>query len=149
MILDARRVEMGRSMSTNVFGGPDGAIRLRILLVEDNDAARRGLARLLEARGFDVTVKHNGASAIESLETDPPPDIVLTDLRLPDLDGREVALHARRLAPPSRIALITGWNLDEDLSDLESWGIDWIFPKPIDTANLIAHLLEPRGTGPG
>jgi len=130
-------------MSDHPTGGPQVPIRLRVLLVEDNDAASRGLARLLEAWGFDVTVRHNGVSAIEALESLPPPDFLLTDLRLPDLDGREIALHARRLVPPPRIALITGWNLDADLSNLESWGIDWLFSKPVDTSSLVAKLREP------
>jgi DNA-binding response OmpR family regulator len=131
-------------MSTTPTGGPDEAIRLRVLLVEDNDAAGRGLARLLEAWGYEVTVEHDGTSALRTLDTAPPPDFVLTDLRLPDLDGREIALHARRLVPPPRIALITGWDIDDDLPDYESCGFDWIFPKPLDMPNLIARLREPR-----
>jgi DNA-binding response OmpR family regulator len=129
-------------MSTTPTGGPDDAIRLRVLLVEDNDAASRGLARLLEALGFEVTVRHDGTSALRTLETAPPPDFVLTDLRLPDLDGREIAQHARRLVPPPRVALITGWDIDGDRPEYESCGIDWIFPKPIDMASLIARLRE-------
>jgi DNA-binding response OmpR family regulator len=138
-------------MSTIPTGGPDAAIRRRVLLVEDNDAASRGLARLLEACGFEVTVTHDGTSALRMLETAPPPDFVLTDLRLPDLDGREIAQHARRLVPPPRIALITGWDIDDDLSAYESCGIDWVFPKPLDMPSLIARLREPpppdRGQG--
>jgi CheY-like chemotaxis protein len=129
-------------MSTTPTGGPDDVIRLRVLLVEDNDAASRGLARLLEASGFDVTVMHDGTSALRTLESAPPPDFVLTDLRLPDLDGREIAQHARLLVPPPRIALITGWDIDDDLPDYESSGIEWIFPKPLDLPSLIARLRE-------
>jgi DNA-binding response OmpR family regulator len=131
-------------MSTKPPGGPDPAFRPRILLVEDNDAARRGLARLLEAWGFEVTVKPNGISALHALDSDPPPDFVLTDMRLPDLDGREIALHARRLVPPPRVALITGWDLDCDPPEYEAWGIDWVFPKPVDLSILLARLRESR-----
>jgi DNA-binding response OmpR family regulator len=130
-------------MSTTPTGGPAPTSRLRVLLVEDNDAASRGLARLLEAWGYDVTVSHDGTSALRSLETAPPPDFVLTDLRLPDIDGREIAQHARRLVPPPRIALITGWDLETEFPDYyESWGIDWVFPKPLDMTSLIARLRE-------
>jgi DNA-binding response OmpR family regulator len=139
---------MGQSMSTHRPGEPDAAIRHRVLLVEDNDAAGQGLARLLEARGFEVTVRRDGKSALETLTSDPPPEFVLTDLHLPDLDGREIARHARRLSPPPRVALITGWNLDADLADLESWGVDWVFPKPIDTSCLVARLREPHDRSP-
>jgi len=134
-------------MNINSPGAPDVAIRQRVLLVEDNDAAGRGLARLLEAWGFDVTVHHNGASALEALASAPPPDFVLTDMQLPDLDGRELALHARNLVPKPRVALITGWSLDDELTSLESWGIDWVFTKPVDTSHLVARLREPRDRG--
>ncbi|WP_406700564.1 response regulator [Singulisphaera sp. Ch08] len=114
----------------------------RILLVEDNDAASKGLSKFLIAMGFEVQVVTDGASAIEALRTSPPPDFVLTDLRLPDLDGREVALTARQLVPPPRIALITGWDLERDLFDRASWGIDWIFTKPLDVNQLLLKLRE-------
>src|SRR4051812_17536182 len=71
----------------------------RVLLVEDNEEAARGLARLLEVQGFVVTTVFNGQSALEALASGEPPDFVLTDLQLPDLDGLEVALHARKLSP--------------------------------------------------
>jgi len=134
-------------MTTNPSGRTDASNRLRVLLVEDNDAASRGLALLLEARGFDVTVKHDGTSALLALDSAPPPDFILTDLQLPDLDGREIARHARRLVPPPKVALITGWDLDAERPDYESWGIHWIFPKPLDVSNLIARLREVHHQG--
>src|SRR5215213_10576713 len=111
-------------MSTPDPGDPPPARRPRVLLVEDNDAASKGLAKLLAAMGYDVAVVLDGASALEALRTGPPPDFVLTDMRLPDLDGREVARTARQLVPPPRIALITGWDLDPTLHDTSFWGID-------------------------
>jgi CheY-like chemotaxis protein len=84
----------------NEFSEESGATRRgRILLVEDNEAASRGLARLLEAQGFEVTTVSDGESALRALDASPPPDVLLTDMQLPDLDGRELALHARQLAP--------------------------------------------------
>jgi two-component system cell cycle response regulator CpdR len=114
----------------------------RILLVEDNCAASQGLARLLEAWGFHVTVTHDGTSALRALESTPPPDFVLTDLLLPDVDGREIARHAHSLEPTPRIALITGWDIDPEQEDFRSCGIDWIFSKPVDATSLITRLRE-------
>ncbi len=119
---------------------PAPLARRRILLVEDNDAACRGLSRLLEASGFEVTTRHDGQSALEVLEAEAPPDFVLTDLQLPDLDGREVARIARQLIPTPRIVLITGWDLDPETDDYASWGIDWVFAKPLDSRSLIDRL---------
>jgi DNA-binding response OmpR family regulator len=132
-------------VSTPQPGEPVMQKRPRVLLVEDNDAASRGLSKLLAALGFEVQVVFDGASALEALRTSPPPDFVLTDLRLPDLDGREVALAARQLSPPPRIALITGWDLERDHHNRALWGIDWVFTKPVNVQELVSKLEE----GPG
>ena len=87
-------------MNADGAGSPAVPGPPRILLVDDNEASQRGLARFLEAEGYAVTLAFDGTSALEALEAGPPPDFVLTDLRLPDLDGREVARPARRLVPP-------------------------------------------------
>jgi DNA-binding response OmpR family regulator len=115
----------------------------RVMLVEDNDAASRGLAKILIAFGYEVTIRFDGTSALETLKAGEHPDFLLTDLRLPDLDGREVARFASQLIPRPWVALITGWDLDPDVRDYASWGIDWVFPKPLNVHELIAKLREP------
>lgn len=114
--------------------------RGRILLVEDNEAAGRGLARLLQAQGYEVTTVLNGVDALRALSAGPPPDILLTDMQLPDMDGREVARHARFLVPPPRAFLITGWDLEVGPQETASWGIDRIITKPVDLPALVAAL---------
>ena len=112
--------------------------RPRILLVDDHDVGRRSLARLLDALGYDVTSVEDGRSALEALKTLPRPDYVLTDVRLPDLDGREIVQAARHLSPLPRIALITGWDVEPD--EPERLGIDWVFLKPLDVMDIVAKL---------
>jgi CheY-like chemotaxis protein len=118
--------------------------RRRILVVEDDSAARRGLSRLLEAQGFAVSVVSDGSSALAALRDAPPPDFILTDLQLPDLDGREVARFARELARPPRVVLITGWDLDLSAEQCAELGIDWVLPKPLHLPDLVARLNTRR-----
>lgn len=120
----------------------------RVLLVEDNEATCKGMAKLLEAYGFEVTTVHDGASALEALAVAAPPDFLLTDMQLPDLDGREVARRARQLVPPPRVALITGWDIEPGDGDPSLWGIDWVLTKPVDIQNLIAKLRQHSGQPP-
>lgn len=117
---------------------PIPATRPRVLLVDDHDVGRKSLARLLEALGFEVTAVEDGLSALNALEGDPRFDHVLTDVRLPDIDGREVVRAARRLLPPPRTALITGWDVDPD--EVTRLGVDWIFLKPLDIQDILAKL---------
>ena len=118
--------------------------RKRLLLVDDNLEGRRALARLLELYGFEVTAVGDGSSAIEALRCIPPPEFVLTDLLLPDLDGREVARQARELRPVPTIALITGWDLGAEGLNTQDAGVDLLFLKPVNVGELVAKLNELR-----
>ena len=136
-------------MSSPKFVTTPAAARPRILLVEDNDAANRGLSRILEFQGFAVTAVRDGDAAMRALQDDPPPDFLLTDLSLPDLDGRDIARCARALAPPPRVALITGWDVEPETIGDPSLGIEWVFPKPLDTADLVSKLRSACVGGDG
>jgi CheY-like chemotaxis protein len=122
--------------------GPMPAARPRILLVDDHDVGRTSLARLLDALGYDVTPARDGAEALAALESGPRFDVLLTDVRLPDLDGRELVHVARRAEPRPTIALITGWDVDAD--ECRRLGVDWLFLKPVDVRDLAAKLQQGR-----
>src|SRR5262249_43242620 len=134
----------GESVSTPDSGDTPVPQRPRVLLVEDNDAASKGLSKILGALGYDVAVVFDGSSALDALRQPPPPDFLLTALRLRGRDGRAAALAASRLEPSPHVALITGWDLDHDLLESDSWGIDWVFTKPLDVQELISKLRESR-----
>lgn len=121
---------------------PTAAVGNRILLVDDHDLARRALVRLLSAVGYDVTDVPDGAQALRALEAGPEFDYLLTDVRLPDLDGREIVQVARTHDPRPLIALITGWDIEPE--ECARLGIDWLFPKPIDVRDLMAKLASRR-----
>ncbi len=115
--------------------GPPPTRRPSVLLVDDHEVGRRSLAKLLDAMGFDVTSVGDGESALEAVRTLPVLDYVLTDVRLPDLDGRDVVRVASGLSPTPRIALITGWDIEPD--EPERLGIDWVFLKPLNVMEIV------------
>jgi CheY-like chemotaxis protein len=117
---------------------------LRILLVEDSEAGRRSLSRLLELRGFRVTAVGDGTSALHEMEQGEPPDIVLTDLMLPDLDGRIVAQRAAQIRPRPIVAITTGDCQAREFESDESHAVDVVFLKPLDTRDVIQRLLHLR-----
>lgn len=112
-----------------------------VLIVDDDLEAGGALAKVLELRGFRVSLCRDGSSALGLLRGDARPDFILTDLLLPDMDGREVAREARRLAPKARIALITGWSFDENP---DSSLVDAVFLKPIEIRAVIDAFLTPE-----
>ena len=112
----------------------------RVLLVEDNLAANRGLTRFLEVQGYQVEPVVNGMEAIERMRGANPPDIVLTDLQLPDLDGREVVEFASQLRPQPRIGAVTAWDIDARSDPELAERTDWILLKPLDLTELLRRL---------
>jgi CheY-like chemotaxis protein len=123
---------------------PTSRPRRRLLLVDDNAEGRRALARLLELYGYEVTAVAEGTSALEILRRSPPPDVLLTDLFLPDLDGRDIAREARRIAPSTTIVMITGWDFGADVPSREDAGVDFLFLKPVNVGELVTKLKEFR-----
>lgn len=74
-----------------------------ILLVEDDESVRRVARRILEARGYDIIEAANGPDALAICETRRDPiDLLLTDVVMPEMDGRELARLVRRLRPELR-----------------------------------------------
>jgi two-component system cell cycle response regulator CpdR len=82
----------------------------RILIAEDDDAVRDFVARALNEDGHDLTVAVDGAAALDTLSRhDGEYDLLLTDVKMPVLDGIALALAAGRDYPEVAIMLMTGY----------------------------------------
>jgi two-component system chemotaxis response regulator CheY len=79
----------------------------RILLVDDDELLRNMLRIFLEKMGHIVMEARNGKEAVRLFETEPP-DLVLTDLVMPDQDGLETIPAMRRLRPEIKIIAMSG-----------------------------------------
>jgi DNA-binding NtrC family response regulator len=79
-----------------------------ILIVEDEDLARKNLERVLTKEGYRVTSVSTGAQALDLLAKETF-DLVLTDLRMEKVDGMEVLKKTRKLQPHTEVVMITGY----------------------------------------
>lgn len=79
----------------------------RVLLIDDDVAVATGIADLLTADGFEVTVLHTGAPAVDTAESLQPHCVVL-DVGLPDIDGREVFRLLRERWPEMPVVFSSG-----------------------------------------
>jgi CheY-like chemotaxis protein len=85
-----------QALCTDVAGREKGAPkRARLLVIDDEVSVARGLQALLEARGYEVELAHDGAQALARLARDPLPALVLLDYEMPQLDGKEVLARMR------------------------------------------------------
>jgi CheY-like chemotaxis protein len=100
--------ELGRGDS---LPGPEIASGATILVVEDEDALRAAIRRLLQSEGYTVLEAQNGASALEVLSSPSAAGValVLTDLRMPVMDGRQLAAALARIRPNLPVVFMSGF----------------------------------------
>ncbi|MBU1277092.1 MAG: sigma-54 dependent transcriptional regulator [Proteobacteria bacterium] len=92
--------------TTNCFSGP--STQGRILVVDDELTTLKNLRRILEKQGYQVSTYSNPVRALELLKREPF-DVLLSDLRMPHLDGLELLDQAKRAAPGLEVIIITGY----------------------------------------
>jgi DNA-binding NtrC family response regulator len=81
----------------------------RVLLVEDEAVLRELAAENLQEAGYNVIEAGDGADGLEVLQSDTPIDILLSDIRLPGMNGYQLAEAGRALRPDLKIILMTGY----------------------------------------
>lgn len=80
-----------------------------ILLVEDEALLRELVMELLLDAGYRVSEAGDGTTGLEVLQSDQPIDVLLSDIKLPDIDGYRVAEAGRALRPGLKVILMTGY----------------------------------------
>jgi CheY-like chemotaxis protein len=119
----------------------DGSLEGKtILLAEDDVRNIFALTKLFEPHGARITVARNGREALESLELAAPPDLVLMDIMMPEMDGLEAMRRIRekeRWAKLPIIALTAKAMPDDRESCLRAGANDYI-SKPLDTDVLLS-----------
>jgi signal transduction histidine kinase/CheY-like chemotaxis protein len=92
---------------------------LHILLVDDEDLVREGTAEMLREMGHEVHCAQGGAEALHLLASPVTVDAVVTDFKMPQMDGAELASRIRRVRPGLPVLLITGYTgVSEQAHDL-------------------------------
>jgi CheY-like chemotaxis protein len=117
----------------------------RVLVVDDNRDAANSLVMLLRCLGYDARAAYNGQEALDTAE-EFAPRVVLLDLRLPVIDGYEVARRLRRGSHPlSMLVAVSGLDGDETAIRVRSAGFDCHLVKPVDPIRLEKLLASAVG----
>jgi CheY-like chemotaxis protein len=124
-----------------------------ILLVDDDIDLLDTLVRLLRRQGYTCRVARSGDEAIRAVEAEAP-DVVVTDLRMPGVDGWAVARYARQHCPPVPVIVMTAYTTSETCENTRRMGGATYLTKPFANADLmdaIRRAVEaprPLGTSP-
>ena len=112
--------------------------RWRILLIEDNDDARRMMSQLLRMEGHEVFEASTATAGLRLARVEKP-DLAIVDIGLPEMTGYEVAQRLRADATLETMGLIalTGYGQEEDCANALAAGFDFHLIKPVDAQRLL------------
>lgn len=111
----------------------------KILLIDDEPLIRDGLKQILELKGYTVKTASDGKEAIQYLNNNCP-DIVITDIIMPERDGIEVIISVKKKYPEVRIIAISGGgriNAQDHLEIAKQLGVDNTLTKPFSSDELL------------
>jgi CheY-like chemotaxis protein len=113
----------------------------KVLVVDDERVIADTLAIILNQHGFDATAVYTGTGAVEQARN-LHPDLIITDVIMPDMNGIEVAINIRAFLPDCKILLFSGQAATADLLEsARARGHEFeILAKPVHPQDLLAKL---------
>jgi DNA-binding NtrC family response regulator len=119
-------------------------MKRRVMIVEDDEIFLRPLRRTLEVAGFDVLALSSGEEAVDALKREDV-DVVMTDKRLPGMDGVELVRRIKTDHPDVAVVMMTAYGTIESAVEAMRLGAANYLVKPFDTAELLIvlrHAIE-------
>jgi CheY-like chemotaxis protein len=113
----------------------------RVLVVDDEQVIADTLAKILDLNGYDASAVYTGTAAVESARA-LQPDLIISDVIMPDMNGIEAAISIRGFLPHCKILLFSGQAATADLlENARSQGHEFeILAKPVHPSDLLAKL---------
>ncbi len=115
--------------------------RPRVLVVDDEQVIADTLARILDLNGYEASAVYTGKAAVESARS-LRPDLIISDVIMPDMNGIEAAINIRAFLPGCKILLFSGQAATADLlENARAQGHEFeILAKPVHPSDLLAKL---------
>lgn len=112
----------------------------RVLAIDDDADFREGLMEVLDEVGYRVRTVSNGREALEALRREPAPDVILLDLRMPVMDGREFRRELAADRRLSEIPLVVVSGSRDVEGEAKSLGAAAVLPKPFGVEKLLESI---------
>jgi CheY-like chemotaxis protein len=134
---DAERDEPALVIPLSRFSNPS------VLVVEDDDSARRLVAETLRHNGYTVHEARDGREGLKKLQAHRP-SVILLDLSMPRMDGRQFRTAQQKLADPelARVPVIVVSGVDDARAQAREIGAKGIIVKPVDPDRLLKHVAR-------
>jgi YesN/AraC family two-component response regulator len=113
--------------------------QISILVVDDERFIRETLTRFLQEEGFSVDSAEDGASAWEKIQI-ARFDLILTDIKMPNMDGFELLKKIRGVAPDIAVIMMTGFSQEYTVREAMKLGASGYLSKPFKTAEVLSAV---------
>jgi excisionase family DNA binding protein len=142
--LESQRARPGRGVAPASRQVVPAAGRPRILVVDDESAIRELLSKTLALAEYDVDLAPDGRTALERLRIIPY-DLLITDLKMPGIDGLTVVREARRLKADIPVLIITGFSTEASAIEAVNLGVSGYLTKPFRVPRVLAAAAKALG----
>ena len=142
--LESSRPGLGAASALGGDGMGSGGERPRILVVDDEQAVRDLLSKTLTMADYDVDAADDGPSALDKMRA-VEYDLLITDLKMPGMDGLSVIREARKLAPDLRVIIITGYSTEASAIEAINLGVSGYLTKPFRLPRILAAAARALG----
>ena len=142
--LESQRPRQGRSPAGSTRAAAPAVGRPRILVVDDEAAIRDLLSKTLALAEYDVDLAPDGRTALERLRLIPY-DLLITDLKMPGVDGLTVVREARRLKADIPVIIITGFSTEASAIEAVNLGVSGYLTKPFRVPRVLAAAAKALG----
>ncbi|MCG8552822.1 MAG: response regulator [Desulfobacterales bacterium] len=114
---------------------------MKVLIIDDERSIRQSLAAHLEDKDYDIITAEDGRQGLALISAERP-DLVLLDLRMPEMDGIDVLKHGKKRIPDLPVIVISGANRIEDVITALRHGAWDYLEKPIKNFNVLDHSIN-------
>ena len=142
--LESQRPRGARAVGGAAARPVPSAGRPRILVVDDEASIRDLLSKTLALADYDVDLAPDGRTAIDRLRI-APYDLLITDLKMPGIDGLTVIREGRRLRPDIPVVIITGYSSEASAIEAVNLGVSGYLTKPFRVPRVLAAAAKALG----
>jgi excisionase family DNA binding protein len=142
--LESQRPRQTRGGTASASRAAALTARPRVLVVDDESAIRELLSKTLALAEYDVDLAPDGRTALERLRIIPY-DLLITDLKMPGVDGLTVIREARRLKADIPVIIITGFSTEASAIEAVNLGVSGYLTKPFRVPRVLAVAAKALG----
>ncbi|HXG54687.1 MAG TPA: response regulator [Vicinamibacterales bacterium] len=142
--LESQRPRAARTVAAGPCPAPQSGARARILVVDDEATIRELLAKTLALADYDVDLAPDGRTALDRMRIISY-DLLITDLRMPGVDGLTVIREARRLKADIPVIIVTGYSTEASAVEAINLGVQGYLTKPFRVPRVLAAAAKALG----